>query len=269
MYNNSYKGFKRKKYKDSYRGLGTVGRTKKIKKEKGTFHLQIIRITAVLLALGLAVGGIITGFAVFGRGNQSYKNNRSLVHEDNTTELLRVVNRSHPLERDFVPQLKDFEGCSVNNLAFDSLDKMLKDAKEQSVDLVLKKAYVSYDDQNKEYNKALLYIKSKKNLTEVKAQARVQGTTPQAGKSEYQTGLLFYLSTGEKYKSFKDTKAYHWLEKNSVNYGFVIRYTDAKKGYTSMTPSSHIFRYVGQENALLMRSCDMCLEEYSSYINSR
>jgi D-alanyl-D-alanine carboxypeptidase len=269
MYNNSYKGFKSKKYKGRYNSYGTFGKKSKIKTEKGTSHLSIIRIIIAVLAVAIFVGSICFGFSIYSKSNPDFEKSTVYSESADSDDVLMVVNRTNPVEKDYVPELKEVEGCSVNVLASSDLERMIADAKNDGVTLLIDKGYVSYEDQEKAYNKTCSKLIKTQNLTDVKAQAKAQVVTPQGGKSEFQTGLLIYFNTEGKYSNFKKTSAFKWLEKNGLNYGFVLRYTSAKQGKTSMQPSSHIFRYVGESNAKQMQRLNMCLEEYTSYLNSR
>ncbi len=269
MYNHSYKGFKDKSRKRNFRKYGSLSGNSKLNSERGISHLQLIRVIVVILAVILFVGSIALGFIIYGNSKDDFTNSTVYTPVDSNQELLRVVNKNNPVDKDFIPRLKEYEGYSVNTLATADLEKMIADAKNEGVELVVKKAYVSFDDQQKNYNNTYKKYLKTYNLSEVTAQAKAQVVTPKGGESEYQTGLLMYFDTVEKYSSFRETSAYKWLEKNSINYGFVLRYTSEKEGKTSMKPTFHVFRYVGKDNAKLMQSLNMCLDEYKSYLNSR
>ncbi len=269
MYNHSYKGFKNKSRKRNYKKYGSLGSNSKLNSEKGTNHLQIIRIIVIILAVLLFVGSIAVGFIIYGNNQDRFTNSKVYTPANNNQELLQVVNKNNPLDKEYMPELKEYEGNLVNSLAVEDLKNMVADAKNQGVEIIVKKAYVSFEDQQKYYNKTFKkYLKSY-NLSEVTAQAKAQVVTPKGGESEYQTGLLLYFDTVETYSSFRETSAYKWLEKNSVAYGFVLRYGADKESKTSMKPTFHPFRYVGKDNAKLMQSLNMCLDEYKTYLNAR
>ena len=80
--------------------------------------------------------------------------------------------------------------------------------------------------------------------------------------SEHNTGLsVDFNAMGEE---FKDTKEYDWLLKNSTNYGFILRYQEDKEYITNRHFEPAHFRYVGEEHAQIMKSKNLCLEEYIS-----
>ena len=80
-----------------------------------------------------------------------------------------------------------------------------------------------------------------------------------------ESGLLVKFSDGTKEK-FSQTDEFFWLQKNCVNYGFVLRYPE-KENTGGLSYSPDLYRYVGKEYALLMRSYNMNLDEFVQYIN--
>lgn len=262
MYRGYNKGFKVKKY----RSKNTVDRGSLDAGGGSAVALQIVRIVTAALLIAVVVGAVAVGMHMYGSEN-SFENSQVAAEGDNS-RLLRVVNKSNPLEEDYVPDLKEYRGYSVCTAAVPDLEKMLEAAKKDGVDISVDFAYVSYEQQDELYNTAYNRLIKEKNLTSVTAQAQTQVVTPQAGRSEYQTGLLVRFKTGEKGK-FKNTAASLWLSRNSTDYGFVLRYTEEKKSRTSMNADYTAYRYVGKDNARVMLSLDMCLDEYSAYIKSR
>ncbi len=269
MYNYSYKGFKNKSRKRNYRRYGSLGSNYKLNPEKKTGHLQLIRMVVFTLAVVLFVGSIVAGLIIYSNDRDEFANSKVYTSVDNNPELLQVVNKNNPVKKDYIPELQEYDGYLVNSLVVADLNKMIADAENQGVKLILKKAYVSFEDQQKCYNKTFKKYLKAYNLSEVTAQAKAQVVTPRGGESEYQTGLLLYFDTVGTYSKFRETSAYKWLEKNSVTYGFLLRYGVDKESKTSMKPAFHSFRYVGKDNAKLMQSLNMCLDEYTTYLNAR
>lgn len=278
MYNRSYN----RSYNRGRRGMTFKFKTPKRRKFKSRFtpmpmkqpgggsgSLRIARFVILGLIAVVIITTLIIGMNLFlvnsDREASSVYNKTEDIHN---AELLRVVNKSNPLDKKYVPKLAEKYGYSVNVLAEKNLDKMLKAAKNDGIDLSVKYAYVSYDEQAKKYKKLYKSYIKKDGLTEVKAQAKTNLRVPQAGRSEYQTGLMVHLITSEKGK-FKKTKAYDWLVKNAKDYGFIQRYPADKTNETSMKADYNAYRYVGKENAYAMVRLNMCLNEYSLYIKSR
>jgi len=184
----------------------------------------------------------------------------ALLHED---ELLRIVNESDPLDKDYVPELVTVNGVEVNALAEDNLTEMINAAKSQGVTLTLKSGYISYDEQAKLHTKTYEKLKKSGKYSQIKAEAEAKKICPPEGCSERQTGLLL------EFDSEKGSDAYKWLVKYSVNYGFILRYPEAKESETGISFNPNLYRYVGKDSAGNIRRYDMSLEEYATHISIR
>ena len=184
----------------------------------------------------------------------------ALLHED---ELLRIVNEYEPLESDYVPSLTTVNGVEVNCLCVDSLNEMIAAAKAQNVTLTIKSGYVSYEEQGKLHNKTYEKLKKSGKYSQIKAEAEAKKICPPAGCSECQTGLII------EFDSPVGSDAYKWLVKYCVNYGFILRYPEAKEAETGMSFNPNIYRYVGKDAAQNTRRHDMSLEEYATHVSIR
>lgn len=178
--------------------------------------------------------------------------------------LLTVVSSASPVDADFVPELDVVNGVQVSALMAQDLSLMLSDASSDGLELTVESGYISFEEQKEKYDTAVKSHKKKHKSSTVKAEAAVKKTTPNAGESEQQTGLIVEFSSGSK-SDFVDTPEYDWLVKNSVNYGFVLRYPD-KENTGGLKFSPQLFRYVGKEHAYSMRSFNMNLDEYVQYL---
>lgn len=184
----------------------------------------------------------------------------ALLHEE---ELLLIVNESAPLESTYVPELTEVKGVKVNSLSVDCLNEMLADAEKQGVTLTLKAGYVSFEEQAKLHTKTFEKLKKSGNFSQIKAEAETKKICPAEGCSECQTGLLLEFDAPVK------SDAYQWLVKYSINYGFILRYPEAKEADTGMTFNPNLYRYVGKDAAQNIRRYDMSLEEYATHISIR
>lgn len=183
-------------------------------------------------------------------------------------QLLQIVNESYPVEAEYKPVLVPFGNARVSKWLFDDLDELVSDAASENINLSVKTAYVSYDEQDKLYKDTFAKIKSDNGYSEIKAESETKKVCPPAGCSEAQTGLLIVFSTDED-GAFEQTQAGKWLSKYSVNYGFILRYPVGEEEVTGRTYRADAYRYVGIEHAKKMRSYNMTLEAYSVHINSR
>lgn len=184
----------------------------------------------------------------------------AVYHEE---ELLRIVNESDPLNADFVPDLTEVNGIKVNTLAADCLNEMINAAKADGVNLILKAGYVSYEEQEKLHNATFERLKSNGSLSQIKAEAETKKICPVAGASECQTGLLV------EFDAKVQSDFYKWLVKYSVNYGFILRYPEAKETDTGMAFDPELYRFVGKDAAANIRRYDMSLEEYATHVSIR
>lgn len=90
-------------------------------------------------------------------------------------------------------------------------------------------------------------------------------STISAGYSDHHTGYCFSVKRTETPLSPED---YDWIHENAQNYGFVIRYPDAKAHLTGVSEYTNCLRYVGVAHANLMKQKDLCLEEYIDYLKA-
>ena len=211
----------------------------------------------VFAALCLAAAAVFVAFR-FSTPNEVLPQSDEIALSEE--EQLRVVNRLYPLERDYVPPLSDFGGVKVHSAIEKTLSSMFSEAKKQGVALRLRDGYVSFKEQEKRYEENLAAFTANPDYTPVRAQAAAQKVVPEAGCCEAQTGLLLDFEVS-------DTHTKEFLERECINYGFILRYPEEKDDLTHIEPSASLYRYVGKENAEKMRAFGMCLEEYTDYID--
>jgi D-alanyl-D-alanine carboxypeptidase len=218
----------------------------------------IILIISLLLTAGMIVGFCFAVNYYTEQGKVADKNTQNSQKEI----FLSVVNKRKPLEKDYVPDTVKVQGTEVAQVVKTDLENMLKDAEKQGIKISLTGGYISFEEQQSMYEERFAQYLANPDYTEVRAEAAAANEIPPGGMSESQTGLLF------EFKSENST-AQQWLENNCVYYGFVLRYPKNKKTITSKEYNPSLFRYTGAENALKMRSFDMCLEEYNEYIQAQ
>lgn len=179
--------------------------------------------------------------------------------------LLLVVGLKSPVPEDFILDLQEYGGVQVDASIAADLDKLVKAAQEDGVTLVLTKGYVDSATQQAAYEAKVEELKAQ-GLTQVKAETEAGKQAAPGGKSEYQTGLTVDFSMEGLEGEFVSSEAYKWLNKNAVDYGFVLRYPQSKEKKTGRAFDPAHYRYVGKEAAQKMRTLGMCLEEYVAYI---
>lgn len=213
------------------------------------------RIIIICVSAVLCAAAVITVITV--SKNETVKQESLLAI--GAEERLRVVSKADPLPESFTPELTEFRGVRVHAAIADELEQMFSQAEEQGITLRLTGGYIPYSEQEKLYEHNLSAFLKDPAYTPVRAQAAAQRIVPEAGCSEYQTGLLVDFD-------MSDPRAKAFVERECINYGFVQRYAENKEDQTHMNANASAYRYVGKTDAEKLRAFDMCLEEYDDYI---
>ncbi len=183
-------------------------------------------------------------------------------------DLLILVNRRIRLNESYTPNLYEYgKGVYLSNAVSSDLDIMLTAAKKDGISLNIKSGYVSYEQQQKTYEKTIQSYEQLYGYSNVKAEAELIHKIPDGESCEQRTGLI--INIDDNGSDFSKTNEYIWLYNNCTEYGFVLRYPPDKTEYTGFEASYTMFRYVGKEYAKNMRMLDMCLEQYVSYLQNR
>lgn len=179
---------------------------------------------------------------------------------------LVLVNNTHPLSQDYVPELAsvDEAGHQVDARIVESLNKMLEDARKEGLDPQITSAYRSYDDQKEVFNTDMQTWLNQ-SYTYVDAYNKTKESIAVPGMSEHATGLALDITSpdySELDDDQADTKEQKWLMENCQNYGFILRYPENKKDITNIVYEPWHYRYVGEEAAKEIMSEGITLEEY-------
>lgn len=181
---------------------------------------------------------------------------------------LFVINGASPADASFEPMLTTAEGVAVDARIADALRELCAAARADGLALVFTEGYVSYEDQGKRFDEMVdELMNGESGLTAVMAKTKAGSLQPEAGKSDFQTGLCLRLSGDPE--TFTESRTYSWLRANMGKYGFIFRYPDGKQDMTGMEPAPTVIRYVGSANAAAMQQRSMCLEEYITYLGSQ
>ena len=210
------------------------------------------KVQVLLLVVILFIGFSFTKYIV----------SNKYVYGDNTSNgMALIVNEENQLSSRFIPEnLREINISFADNTedskkkmtkeAKEALEKLVKSAAEENIDLIGKSAYISYADQYKDYYMKVLEVGSDK----------ADSLVEKPGTSEHQTGLCIDL-TNKEYNLQKNSEEYEWIEKNSYKYGFVIR--DCKEKNVV-----HI-RYVGEDVAKYIYENNLTLEAYVDDLSLR
>lgn len=180
--------------------------------------------------------------------------------------LLVLANVDNPLPEDFeVGELESVQGKYEMSVRAASYAKdMIAAAKEDGITLQLCSAYRARSLQQTLFdNKYDSYISA--GWTHDDAYAKTATIIAIPGTSEHQTGLCMDVVT-PSYQvldaGYAETDAAKWLAENAWEYGFILRYPKEKQEITKIIFEPWHYRFVGIENAKLIKDSGLCLEEY-------
>ena len=181
---------------------------------------------------------------------------------------LFVINPEEPAQEDFAPQLGTAAGVQVDSRIVAAVELMAAAAKEDGLALTFTEGYVSYQEQGERFEEKVDQL-MEEGLTAVMARTEAQSLVPEAGESDFQTGMCLRLAVSGDAESFEKSKTYSWLRNNMGKYVFIFRYPEGKESYTGCTADPGVIRYVGSAAAAAMQQRSMCLEEYIDYLASQ
>lgn len=176
-----------------------------------------------------------------------------------------LVNDWNPLPAAFKPQLDVLDdGHQVDYRIVDDLVKMLSDAKEEGMDLLVCSAYRSYERQADLFGSSIEELMDQ-GLTYIDAYYKTREQYAVVSYSEHHTGLAVDI-VGKSHQMLDErqgrTKEAIWLAENCARYGFILRYPKGKKNVTGIEYESWHFRYVGKEAAEFIDENDLTFEEF-------
>lgn len=185
----------------------------------------------------------------------------SIVHIDEETWFLTLVNTERKIPEDYKPDLVAVCGSSQKldrKIALE-YEKMFAAAYNDGVVLKPYSGYRSYEVQSRNYDKKTdYYVKQGLSIEEAKAQAATVILPP--GSSEHNLGYAMDIVCAEDW--FEDTNEFRWLQENAADYGFILRYPKDKQHITNIIYEPWHWRYVGVEAAKEMKQNNLTLEEY-------
>ncbi|QAT49500.1 D-alanyl-D-alanine carboxypeptidase family protein [Caproiciproducens sp. NJN-50] len=180
-----------------------------------------------------------------------------------TDENLLLVNYDHKLPDGYQPDLISVYGVQINRRAAAAYEKMNAAAASAGVSLWISSAYRSSEKQEELFQEEIDgYSKSYSSVGEAEAYAEKSVARP--GYSEHATGLAMDLNGVRD--DFDTTPAFQWLSEHAQDYGFVLRYPKDKQEITKIKYEPWHYRYVGVENAQVMKKKNLCLEEYLDFL---
>ncbi len=176
---------------------------------------------------------------------------------------LILVNKSHPLPEDYVPDDLVKVNVKFNKTATDeekmmrkeaafALEKMFMAAERDKIELYGVNGYRSYDTQKQLYD----------DDSRTKGYSYSEQYDAKPGTSEHQTGLAMDVTNSRYSTNFGETVEGKWLKNNCYKYGFIIRYPIGMENITGYAYEPWHVRYVGVKAAEDIHSRGIVLEQY-------
>jgi D-alanyl-D-alanine carboxypeptidase len=158
--------------------------------------------------------------------------------------FMLLVNKENPLPEGFSVETAaaDNEAHAVDARILEDLSAMLSAGESEGLDFVLYTAFRSVSKQNE------LFTAGK--------------TSVPGGSSEHNCGLAVDIGCAKG--DFEGSPEEAWLLEHAHEYGFILRYPEGKESITGFDHEPWHFRYVGKEQAALIKESGLCFEEYLS-----
>ena len=232
------------------------------------FVLPFLIIGAMILVLIIGINQYSKLFHAESENDPDIAATQDKEEDMDESALLFIVSPDIPLPSDYKISLVKFRGVQVDQRITDSLEELLDAADKAGMSLKLTGGYVSAEEQHDLYMAEVSKLISEDDLADAKAMEEAKKTVPSENHSEFQSGLAVLFGTNRT-DNFLKSEEYRWLTANCVKYGFILRYPEGKEDSTGAEFDPCHFRYVGVENAKQMRTMNLCLDEYVSYLNAR
>ena len=183
-----------------------------------------------------------------------------------------LVNKNNPLPKDYDNMIETevvFESWREYYLdvrAADYLERMIDDAKEDGVDLLVVSAYRTIEYQQQNFDNSVQDRMDNRGMSYDDAYADTLAEVALPGESEHNAGLALDIMC-EEYQSmdddgFENTDAFRWLDGHAAEYGFILRYPKGKQDVTGIIYEPWHYRFVGLYYANEIKKSGLCLEEY-------
>lgn len=188
--------------------------------------------------------------------------------EDEVAErpwYLTLVNWEYPMEEGYVPELTDLQpGYSVDSRIAEAARKMLADAEEEGLNIIICSAYRSVERQEQVFNSSM-QDRLNQGMDYWDAYKDTSLSVAEPGTSEHAMGLALDLISNQYTgldKKQEETAEAKWLAANCHKYGFILRYPPEKTDITGIIYEPWHYRYVGVEDATRIKELNITLEEY-------
>lgn len=181
---------------------------------------------------------------------------------------LRLVNKWNTISDADAPELVNISETFAwandkrfDARAIDAITALCEAAHKDGAMLFIISAYRTDATQQRLFNNEVNAVKrDNPSLSQEQAEVKAATEVARPGTSEHQLGLAVDFNSVEQ--NFEDTKESKWLEEHAHEYGFIMRYPKDKQDITAVIYEPWHYRYVGVENAKLIKESGLCLEEF-------
>lgn len=177
---------------------------------------------------------------------------------DDVDSIQVLINKTNYIPFEYVPEdlvLINSNGGGTHYLREEAAvawDKLIQDAKNDGIEMMVASSYRSYDYQKGLYDN---YV------AQDPEGAMLYSAYPRS--SEHELGLAVDISIdGFLDDELQDTLVGKWMKKHASKYGFILRYPYGKQDFTGYIYESWHYRYVGVEFAQMLEKENITLEEY-------
>lgn len=191
-------------------------------------------------------------------------------------ELLMLVNSTYQLEKAYEPD--GLVNTSTKTLSTKGRLLLREPAANAYYDMISAYKKISrrplysisgYRDWDYQQRLFTTKMAGRQSMGQTKEQAYANTLeyTALPGTSEHQTGLAVDLSSNNQlFNNFRSTVQGKWLMDNCWDFGYILRYDEAKSDITAIAYEPWHYRYVGLPHSLIIRDNNWVLEEYISYL---
>lgn len=233
--------------------------------------IQIGIIVAIVMLISVVVIA-----AVSKENTKESECNTSLVSSTDTLSTNRqnslqsahtdiLVNANNPIPDDWTVDLVELRnGHQIDRRAYESLQKMMDDARAEGYNPLICSSYRTTAHQQKLFDNRVEKMKSR-GMSEKEAIRDTEKWIAIPGTSEHETGLAVDIVTIENQnldKSQLNSECQKWLVEHCYDYGFILRYPEDKAELTGIDFEPWHYRYVGYDIAQYIKNNNICLEEY-------
>lgn len=178
-------------------------------------------------------------------------------------ENIVLVNRWNEVPQDYEVELKQLpNGRYIAAECYDALLQMVDDCTATGCHPEIIGANRTNADQRSMFNSKLKAYQDD-GLSYGTAYAKTMEAVAVPGTSEHELGLAVDILDKYYPKQYTgDDNCMVWLNEHCWEYGFIVRYPDAKKNITGIKFEPWHYRYVGVELAMELKDSGLCLEEY-------